>query len=181
MHVTKDRERLISWTCPRKGRFKLNTDGASRGNPGLATARGALRDAGGNWVGGFSLNIGICSAPLAELWSVYYGVYIAWERRVERFEVEVDSEIVVGFLQSGIGDPHPLSFLVRLCHDFISKDWMVRISHVYREANRLSDGLANYAFDLPLGFHGFESVPDVVHSILLEDVSGAAFPRRTRL
>ncbi|XP_019097453.1 PREDICTED: sugar transporter ERD6-like 17 [Camelina sativa] len=70
-----------------------NTDGASHENPGLATAGGVLRDRMGQWCRGFALNIGICSAPLAELWGVYYGLHIAWEQRVTRLELEVDSEL----------------------------------------------------------------------------------------
>lgn len=70
-------ERMIRWLLPGEGWVKLNTDGASRGNPGLATAGGALRDKEGKWCGGFALNIGICSAPLGELWGVYYGFFIA--------------------------------------------------------------------------------------------------------
>ncbi|KAG7544019.1 Ribonuclease H domain [Arabidopsis thaliana x Arabidopsis arenosa] len=174
-------ERQVAWLPPGDGWVKLNTDGASRGNPGLATAGGALRDEHGHWCGGFALNIGICSAPLAELWGVYYGLYLAWERRVTRVELEVDSKLVVGFLTTGISDSHPLSFLVRLCYGFLSRDWIVRISHVYREANRLADGLANYAFSLPLGFHALDTIPDVVNSIWLEDIAGTARPRQVRL
>jgi len=63
-------ERLIEWK-PSTGEWvKLNTDGASKGNPGLATASGALRDGAGNWCGGFAVNLGRCAAPLAELWGV---------------------------------------------------------------------------------------------------------------
>ncbi|KAG7543761.1 Ribonuclease H-like superfamily [Arabidopsis thaliana x Arabidopsis arenosa] len=174
-------EKQIAWLKPAAGWVKVNTDGASRGNPGLAAAGGVLRDETGKWCGGFSLNIGVCSAPLAELWGVYYGLYIAWERRATRVELELDSEMVVGFLKTGISEYHPLSFLVRLCHGFLARDWIVRISHVYREANRLADGLANYAFSLPLGFRFFEVVPDSVNAILLEDTGGTAFPRRVRL
>lgn len=88
---------------------------------------------------------------------------------------------MVGFLKAGLRDSHPLLFLIRLCHGFISKDWIVRISHVYRKANCVADGLANYAFLLPLGFHGFESVPNSVRFILLEDAGGTVFPRQIRL
>ncbi|KAG7547784.1 Ribonuclease H domain [Arabidopsis suecica] len=173
-------ERLIGWTAPTDGWLKLNTDGASHGNPGFATAGGVLRAASGSWSGGFAVNLGYCSAPVAELWGVYYGLFIAWERRATRVELEVDSQIVVGFLKKGISDSHPLSFLVRLCYGFLSKDWIVRINHVYREANRLVDGLANYAFSLPLGFHMFDVPPDCVNSIMLEDVSGSTRPRNVR-
>ncbi|CAA7050326.1 unnamed protein product [Microthlaspi erraticum] len=98
-------------------------------------------------------------APLAELWGVYYGLYIALDKKIQKLEVEVNSELVVGFLMTGIGDAHPLSFLVHMCHGLLAKDWLVRISHVHREANCLVRGLANYAFTLPLGFHGFSLVP----------------------
>lgn len=96
-------------------------------------------------------------------------------------EVEVDSALVVDFLKTGIRKSHPLSFLVRLCYCFLSKDWIVRVSHVYREANRLADGLANYVFSLPLGFHAFDSCPDIVRSTMFEDANGAAYPRQVRL
>lgn len=127
------------------------------------------------------MHIGRCTAPLAELWGVYYGLYIAWEQRVTRLELEVDSQVVVGLLQTGISDSHPLSFLVRLCHGFLSRDWIVRISHMYREANYLADGLANYAFSLPLGFHALLVLPSDVESLLNDDVIGSTRPRRIRL
>ena len=141
-------ERQIEWCKSGNGWCKLNTDGSSKGNPGLATAGRAMRDEYGEWRGGFAINIGICSAPLAELWGVYYGLCIAWDKGIRRLEVEVDSKSVVGFLKTGIQDSHPLSFLIRLCYGFISRDWLVKISHVYREVNCLADELANYAFFL---------------------------------
>ncbi|XP_019094473.1 PREDICTED: uncharacterized protein LOC109129898 [Camelina sativa] len=174
-------EQLVKWVCPNVGWVKLTTDGASRGNPGLAAAGGAIRDREGAWLGGFAINIGVCTAPLAELWGVYYGLHLAWGRGFRRVELEVDSLLVVGLLKSGISSAHPLSFLVRLCQSFVSRDWLVRINHVYREANRLADGLANYAFSLQLGFHSFNSCPDVVCEILREDAVGTVVSRAVRL
>ncbi|CAA7014137.1 unnamed protein product [Microthlaspi erraticum] len=43
-------------------------------------------------------------------------------RGAHRVEVEVDSEMAVGFLKTGISEVYPLSFLMRLCHGFISRD-----------------------------------------------------------
>ena len=165
-------ERWIKWEKPPTGWFKVNTDGASRGNPGLATASGVLRDENGSWLCGFGLNIGRCSAPLAELWGVYYGLLIAWHKGVRCVEVEVDSAVVVGFFRTGIAETHPLSFLVRLCYGFISRDWIVRFKHIYREANGLADGLATYAFSLALGFHIFDVVPVEVSLLLIGEGSG---------
>ncbi|CAA7057752.1 unnamed protein product [Microthlaspi erraticum] len=93
-------------------------DGASHGNPSLATAGGGLRDGDGQWCGGFALNIGRCTAPLAELWGGYYGLCIVWDKQIMRLEVEVDSSMVVGFLTTEISDTHLLSFPVQLCHGY---------------------------------------------------------------
>ena len=105
---------------------------------------------------------------------MYYGLVVAWEKGVRRLEVEVDSMMVMEFLTIGIGDTHPLSFLVRLCHGFLTRDWLVRFVHVYREANRLADGLANLAFSLPFGFHSFVVAPIEVVVLVHEDVDVGA-------
>ena len=174
-------EKLIAWTRLSEGWVTINTDRASHGNPGRAAAGGVVRDEHGSWLVGFALNIGICSAPMAELWGVYYGLVVAWEKGVRRLRLEVDSALVVGLLQSGVGDSNPLAFLVRLCHGFIAKDWIVRVTHVYREANRLADGLANYAFTLPLGLLLLDSCPEDVTLVMVEDVNGVTIPRNVRL
>ncbi|CAA7036207.1 unnamed protein product [Microthlaspi erraticum] len=99
---------------------ELNTDDTSRGNPVIAASGGVIRNASRLWCRSFALNIGTCTSPLAELWGVYYGLLIAWESKAHRVEVEVDSEMVVGFLKTRINEVHPLSFMVRVCHGFIS-------------------------------------------------------------
>ncbi|CAA7012828.1 unnamed protein product [Microthlaspi erraticum] len=173
-------EQQIAWEPLEGGWLKMNTDGASKGNPGAAAAGGVLSDEVGAWVCGFSLNLGICSAPLAELWGVYYGLYLAWEKRVSRLEIEVDSEMVAGFFKTWINESHPLSFLVRLCYGFISRDWIVRVTHVYREANCVVDALANHAFSLPFGFFSFTSTPAEISALLLGDVNGSTRVRFVR-
>lgn len=70
-------------------------------------------------------------------------------------ELEVDSELVMGFLLPGISDAHPLAFLVWLCHGSFSRNWLVRITHVYREGNRLADGLANLLKNLICNMNQF--------------------------
>ena len=48
----------VRWNKPPHGWFKLNTDGASMGNPGKAGRGGLTRDSSGNWVKGFSRSLG---------------------------------------------------------------------------------------------------------------------------
>ena len=44
----------IKWSPPPLGWFKLNTNGSSLGNPGLAGGGDVIRNHLGEWVGGFS-------------------------------------------------------------------------------------------------------------------------------
>ncbi|KAL8170329.1 hypothetical protein V2J09_022133 [Rumex salicifolius] len=57
----------ISWLKPSLGWFTINTNGAVRGELGLASAGGCIRDQLGTWLGGFVVNIGSCSVITAEL------------------------------------------------------------------------------------------------------------------
>jgi len=57
---------------------------------GVSGSRGVIRDHAGTWCGGFAVNLGIRSAPLAELWGVYYGLYLAWKKKASRVVLEVD-------------------------------------------------------------------------------------------
>ena len=60
----------VRWEKPCSGWLKLNTDGASMGNPGLAGGGGLLRDEDGSWIGGFARKIGISSSFTTELWAI---------------------------------------------------------------------------------------------------------------
>lgn len=61
----------ICWEKPCSGWFKLNTDGSSLGNPGLAGGGGLIRDENGDWVVGFARKIGIASSFMAELCGLF--------------------------------------------------------------------------------------------------------------
>lgn len=67
------KEIRVSWKAPPVGWVKLNTDKASKGNPGLASVGGILQYFVGNWLGGFARPIGECLSVMVELWVVLVG------------------------------------------------------------------------------------------------------------
>ena len=73
-------ERWISWSMPKNGVMKLNTNGAFSSSTGDARAGGLLQDSDGRWCGGFVYNIGRCSVTKAELLAVYHGLLLTWEK-----------------------------------------------------------------------------------------------------
>lgn len=55
----------VKWTKPAEGWHKLNTDGASLGNPGKAGGEGIIRDSHGHWIKGFSGSISFTTSIIA--------------------------------------------------------------------------------------------------------------------
>lgn len=86
----------IGWKYPTDGWIKLNVDGCSKGNPGMAGAGGAIRDNMGSWIGGFARNIGICSSVTAELWAIYIGLQLVWAKGFRKVLLESDSRFALG-------------------------------------------------------------------------------------
>ncbi|CAL1387602.1 unnamed protein product [Linum trigynum] len=104
----------IHWCFPRSGWLKLNVDGASEGNSGLAGAGGIIRDECGKWVAGFVAKIGEALAALAELWAIMYGLQLAHKVGCAFIFVESDSQLAVGLI-NGRHDPvHPYASILAL-------------------------------------------------------------------
>lgn len=60
--------------------MRLNTDGASKGNPGLSGAGGLIRSSDGKWLIGFQASLGCCSKTVAEIQALRLGLLLAWGR-----------------------------------------------------------------------------------------------------
>ncbi|KAJ8760048.1 hypothetical protein K2173_010904 [Erythroxylum novogranatense] len=104
----------VSWSKPSEGLVNLSTDGSAKGNPGLATAGGLLRDAGGRWLVGFGALLEHCSALQAEFWAVYHGLTLAWFHGYSRVDLTIDSALVVSSLTSATQrDVLPLHSAIR--------------------------------------------------------------------
>lgn len=80
----------VAWKAPPHGAVKLNTDGSSHGNPGMAGAGGLLRDHLGRFIAGFSANIGISTGVTAECRALELGLELAWNMGFRRILIEVD-------------------------------------------------------------------------------------------
>ena len=67
----------VWWNKPADGWFKLNSDGASFGNPGKAGGGGIIRNSHGHWVKGYSRSIGYTTSIIAEWWTLRDGFTLA--------------------------------------------------------------------------------------------------------
>lgn len=89
--------RLVCWLPPPQGSFKLNTDGSVLPSR-YAAAGGVVRNHLGEWIQGFTANIGIASSFEAELWGLLYGLRLCRTLLVPSLVVELDSAAIVSLL-----------------------------------------------------------------------------------
>ncbi|KAL0283604.1 UNVERIFIED_CONTAM: putative ribonuclease H protein [Sesamum angustifolium] len=71
---------IVRWRAPSPSWFKLNTDGSSLGNPGLAGAAGIIRDSAGHVHLAYQFALGTGTSVLAELTDVSRGMELALTR-----------------------------------------------------------------------------------------------------
>lgn len=168
---------LIGWSAPPQGWCKLNTDGACKGNPGIADCGGVLRDHHGTWIKGFTYNMGVCTAFIAELWAVYRGLRMAWDTGCTRVMLKIDSQAVCQVLLGGNLHVLAAANLLFNCKELLSRNWDVSVIHAYREANRVADCLANLSLQQGYGLQTLEVAPHDFQDLVIDDILGVSFPR----
>ena len=97
--TTVKRENFIRWEAPLEGWALLNTDGASKGNPGVASGGGVLRGHRGDWIKGFTEHFRTCTSVKTELRAALRSLRMARELGMRKVWLRVDSMIVVGMLR----------------------------------------------------------------------------------
>ena len=126
----------------------LYTDGASRGNPGLAGAGMVLLDADGREIAAKSAYLGKCTNNVAEYKALLLGLELARQAGCEKLTVYLDSELVVRQL-SGIYKVKnaALKPLYEQARQLLRSFAEVSVAHVVRAKNKRADELANQGID----------------------------------
>ncbi|KAF7843708.1 putative ribonuclease H protein At1g65750 family [Senna tora] len=167
----------VKWEKPPIGWWKVNVDAACLPNCFAMRCGGIIRDSDGRFVKGFTSNLGMCFVLQAELWGVSHGLEVAWSLGAKNLIVESDSVTVVDLVRKGHSELHPNGALLERINHWIMKEWDVKVSHVFREANSAADWISKNplvdSFDLVL----LEDPPQCLSDILLKDLSGLGIDR----
>ncbi|CAL1357331.1 unnamed protein product [Linum trigynum] len=167
----------VGWTPLLEGWVLLNTDGASNGNPGPAGAGGIVRDSMGNWLGGVVASLGSATTVLAELWAICYGLDLVWNLGFRVVKVATDSQLAIQLIQERHDPIHPYATLLNLIRRKIGQDWLVSLSHTYREGNRTADWLSKHSLVYPYGKYELADPPSGLIHVLQDDARGVTFER----
>ncbi|CAN1293336.1 Putative ribonuclease H protein At1g65750, partial [Linum perenne] len=122
----------------------------------------------------FVSNFGACSITREEIRVALRGLLFAWDSRARRVMLQMDSQAVVLQLRGEIENQFVAEILA--FREIISRDWEVVTRHVYREANRAADFLANRGHSFALGTHEFSVSNASFGHVLLSDILGISTP-----
>ncbi|KAF7830841.1 reverse transcriptase [Senna tora] len=168
----------VKWVPPPDGWLKLNTDGSCLGNPGSMAAAGIIRDSNGNWISGFSKQLGFGNSLKAELWAIALGIKLAKDLACERLVVESDSLYAVNLItDNNICVSHALGPLTQFCRSTLRDFSDVQIRHTFREGNSCADSLAKHANLSNSPWMVYGSLPDFLRSCFFADYVGTQYVR----
>ncbi|KAJ0027563.1 hypothetical protein Pint_36456 [Pistacia integerrima] len=163
--------RLVVWQPPLPYWVKVNTDGASKGNPGLSACEGVFIASACEFLGAFAVPLGTQCAYYTELMGVFMAVHIAHANNWRRLWIGSDSSIVVQAIQRTKLDPpealEPVWKNIQRKMDSMN----IRCSHIYREGNRMADKLANLGLKYP-SLHMWGIPPEEIQELLKHDACG---------
>lgn len=121
--------------------------------------------------------MGSCSAFVAELWGVMEDLNLARAKGYRNVVLNLDLDIVVRILQGhALANTSGASLIMRI-KKLLTIDWNVCVSHIFREANKCADVLANLGCEVGSHLVIFERLPVQLAQVLLADVMGVSTPR----
>lgn len=133
-------------TSPR--RLIVETDGASRGNPGLAGAGVIIKDEQGHRIESLTEFLGVATNNQAEYRALIAGLQAVARHNPESVTVRMDSELVVRQMSGQYRVRHPeILPLYSRAMELVSALPAVTFVHIPRERNPGADKLANMAVD----------------------------------
>ncbi|CAN1172803.1 Putative ribonuclease H protein At1g65750, partial [Linum perenne] len=138
---------------------------------------GLIRNNEGARVGAFSANIGKCTTTRAELRGVITGLRMAWYAGCRKVEVRVDSRAALALINAQGNPTHQHAGEVITIRQLIDRDWEVKFTHTYREANQAVDYLAGIDHGLPLSTHSIPISDCNLVYFLRHDCMGISEPR----
>jgi ribonuclease HI len=136
---------------------KCNTGGASVGNPGPAACGGIYKNANADFLGAFSINLGVTSALSSELIGAMMAIEIAHQKNWHNFWLETDSMLVYLAFKSAKIVPWHLRNRWDNCMHLL-RFFNFNVSRIYREGNHCVDQLANIGFSMQ-SYSWFHSLP----------------------
>lgn len=136
----------VLWEFPSAGGLTVNTDGASRGNPGRSAIGYCIRDEQGDIVLAVGKEIQETTNTVAEAVAIVEALKFCRSQQYTQVCIQTDSMLMKKIIS---GEWKPPWCIVDEVEEIMQlmEDTNYVVSHIFREGNKLADHLANYALD----------------------------------
>jgi len=135
---------IVSWRKPYRGALKCNTDGVSRGDPGESAYAFCLRNDIGDIVYAEAERLGIRTNMEAETTAIIRALRYCKISNFRNYIIETDSLSVTNMVRNNWKVPWQQVEEIQEIQELLTSTF-AQIQHVFREANKLADKLANEA------------------------------------
>ena len=132
----------VRWEKLNLNCFKLNSDGSSSINSGIAGGGGLIRNSSGDWITCFTRNIGCTGSAAAEFWALRYGLSLCIQLQLYAVKIELDAKVIVSYLSDSSSYTGDLSPLIDDCKELLRQLPHTKVVHCIRKANFCADALA---------------------------------------
>ncbi|CAN1729277.1 Putative ribonuclease H protein At1g65750 [Linum perenne] len=170
-------ETLLKWIPAPDDWITVNCDGSVIHPHGQAAAGGIIRDSSGRRLAVFAANLGTCTITRAELRAAAIGLELAWEMQVRKVHLQTDSSTSVLAITNPQQEDSRHGHILQHIRQLMQRNWMVTVSHIYRERNRVADLLAHHGHSLSLGSHFNFVCSSDIERATCSDIVGVCFPR----
>ncbi|KAI3463155.1 hypothetical protein Pfo_019818 [Paulownia fortunei] len=119
------------WKKPQIGWFKLNTDGAAKGETGQAGAGGVIRDHLGNVVVAYYDYIGNQNSTYAEFSALAKGLELAKDCGIANLWIEMDAQTVIKLVSNNTSKGHWRLQEMLVKSKYIMSQMHTHITHIY--------------------------------------------------
>ncbi|CAI0436181.1 unnamed protein product [Linum tenue] len=145
-------------------------------SPASTSCGGVVRGDDGRFIKAFTANLGGGSITRAELAGIAHGLRFAWEEGIRKVVLQTDSCTARTLIEKATPQ-HPHYSCVAEIRQWLARHWLVRIEHVFREANFVADHLASIGHSVPIGVHAIHNPSNTLLYWLYFDTLGIQTPR----
>lgn len=117
--------------------------GVAKGNPGLASIGGVIRDSQGNLVARYVGGIGVHSSMVAKSWALLKGANIVVTLGIKNLKIEGDSKTMIDSINLGHLLAWDLRNILLDINILISKLERYHLAHIFWEGNQVAYEFSN--------------------------------------
>ena len=158
------------WLPPPDDMVKLNVDASVMLSLGRGGVGGIIRNNSSEWITGFSASVDSCNVLHTEILAILRGLDFAWGHGFRNIVCETDSlEAYFEVTASSTSPRHSSFHLIKEIQILLTRNWIVRFSHVLRSGNTCADFLARHGAMAAMEFVQWDSPNDALQLLLLRD------------